>query len=120
MDMNSLKKFRSLLMAEKNRIIANSKQTLQNDLNVSTDDLPDEADLAASEINQSLVFELRNRERSILSKINVALQKMEEGTFGECDSCGETIGKKRLEARPFSILCVLCQEQTEHREKVYA
>ncbi len=93
MDMNSLKKFRNILMTERERIISNSKETIRNDLNVSTDDLPDEADLAAAEVNQALVFELRNRERQILTKINFALQKMDDGTFGECETCGEDISK---------------------------
>jgi DnaK suppressor protein len=120
MDVQTIDKFKRVLVAERERLLNNTKESLKHDLNISTDDLPDEADLAASEINQSLTFELRNRERMMISKINTALSKIQDGSFGECDSCEETIEKRRLEARPFSTLCVACQEQSEHREKIYA
>ncbi len=120
MNVQTMNKFKNILMAERERLLNNSKESIKHDLNVSTDDLPDEADLAASEINQSLTFELRNRERVMISKINTALQMIQEGTFGLCKSCEEPIEKRRLDARPFSILCVSCQEQHEHKEKVYA
>ena len=120
MDVQTIHKFKGILLAERERLLNISKESIKNDLNISPDDLPDEADLAASEINQSLTFELRNRERVMISKINTAIQKIHEGTFGLCSMCEEEIEKRRLEARPFSTLCVACQEQTEHREKVYA
>ena len=120
MNVQTIDKFKRILVAERERLLNNSKESIKHDLNTSTDDLPDEADLAASEINQSLTFELRNRERVMISKINTALQKIKEGTFGLCQACEEPIEKRRLDARPFSTLCVACQEQHEHKEKVYA
>ncbi len=93
---------------------------MDQELNISQDDLPDEADLAATEINQNLVFKLRDRERQLLSKINEALHRMDEGSFGTCIDCEEPIEPKRLEARPVSTLCLKCKEQQEHREKIYA
>jgi DnaK suppressor protein len=120
MNTQTMSKFKTILLAERERLIHNSKTSIKNDLNISTDDLPDEADLAASEINQSLTFELRNRERMMIAKINTALQRIQDGTFGECEFCEEQIEKRRLEARPFSTLCVGCQEMHEHKEKVYA
>jgi DnaK suppressor protein len=120
MDVQTVTKFQKILVAERERLLNNSKETIKHEINVSTDDLPDEADLAASEITQSLTFELRKRERVMISKINTALQRIQDGNFGSCDGCEEPIEKRRLEARPFSILCVACQEQHEHREKVYA
>ena len=120
MDVQTVGKFKKILSAERERLLQVSKESIRYDLNTSTDDLPDEADLAASEINQSLTFELRNRERVMIAKIDTALQKIQDGTFGECESCEEAIEKRRLEARPFSTLCVSCQEQHEHKEKVYA
>jgi DnaK suppressor protein len=120
MNTQTISKFKNILLAERDRLIENSKTSIKNDLNISTDDLPDEADLAASEINQSLTFELRNRERVMIAKINTALKRIQDGTFGECESCEEAIEKRRLEARPFSTFCVSCQEMHEHKEKVYA
>lgn len=120
MNTQTISKFKKILLAERDRLLENSKACIKNDLNISPDDLPDEADLAASEINQSLTFELRNRERVMIAKINTALKRIQDGTFGECESCEETIEKRRLEARPFSTFCVSCQEMHEHKEKVYA
>jgi DnaK suppressor protein len=120
MDVQTISKFKRVLIAERERLLNNSKESIKHDLNTSTDDLPDEADLAASEINQSLTFELRNRERTMIAKINTALAKISQGSFGLCETCEEPIEKRRLDARPFSTFCVSCQEMQEHREKIYA
>jgi DnaK suppressor protein len=120
MDVQSVVKFKKILTAERDRLLNVSKESIKHDLNISTDDLPDEADLAASEITQSLTFELRNRERIMIAKIDTALARIQDGSFGECEGCEEAIEKRRLEARPFSTFCVACQEQHEHREKIYA
>lgn len=120
MDAKSLVRFRKLLLEEKQRILTNSKNALKNELALSPDDLPDETDLAASEVSQNLVFKLRDRERQLLGKIDEALARMEEGTFGTCLECEEPIEPRRLEARPVSTLCIACKERQEHREKIYA
>lgn len=120
MDKKTLQKFRKSLLEEKQRILNNSRNTLSNELAISTDDLPDEADLATTEINQNLVFKLRDRERHLLTKIDEALGRMEEGAFGTCEECEEPIEMKRLEARPVSTLCLSCKERDERREKLYA
>jgi hypothetical protein len=73
MDVQSVVKFKKILTAERERLLNVSKESIKHDLNISTDDLPDEADLAASEITQSLTFELRNRERIMIAKIDTAL-----------------------------------------------
>ena len=101
-------------------MLNNSKESLKNELNISPDDLPDETDLAATEINQNLVFKLRERERQLLRKIDEALIRIDAGSFGICDGCEENIEPRRLEARPVSTLCIACKEREEHREKIYA
>jgi DnaK suppressor protein len=120
MDAKTQTKYKKLLLEEKQRILNNSKNALKNELALSPDDLPDETDLAASEINQNLVFKLRDRERQLLSKIDEALARIEEGTFGTCTDCEEPIEVRRLEARPVSDLCIACKERQEHKEKIYA
>ncbi len=120
MEAKLLARYRMLLLDEKQRILNNSKNALKNELVLSPDDLPDETDLAASEINQNLVFKLRDRERQLLSKIDEALSRMDEGTFGTCEDCEEPIEPRRLEARPVSTMCIACKEKQEHREKIYA
>jgi DnaK suppressor protein len=120
MDAKNLAKFKKILLEEKQRVLMNSKNAVKTELSVSTDDLPDETDLAASEVNQNLVFKLRDRERLLLMKIDEALARVEEGTFGICLDCEEPIEPRRLEARPVSTLCIACKETEEHKEKVYA
>ncbi len=120
MDAKTLARYRKLLLEEKQRILNNAKNALRNEIALSPDDLPDETDLAASEINQNLVFKLRDRERQLLSKIDEALSRIEEGSFGTCVECEEPIEPRRLEARPVSTLCIACKEKEEHREKIYA
>src|SRR6476469_4948269 len=120
MDAKTLAKYKKLLLEEKQRILNNSKNALKHELSLSPDDLPDETDLAASEINQNLVFKLRDRERQLLSKIDEAMERIEAGTYGACEECEEPIEPRRLEARPVSTLCIACKEKQEHREKIYA
>lgn len=116
----SLNKFKRLLQEERERILKNTRSALQAELAHSTDDLMDETDLAVSEISQSLVFKLRDRERLLLQKIDQAMFRMAAGTFGICDDCEEMIEPRRLEARPVSTLCIACKEREEHREKIFA
>ena len=119
MDQKQLTKFKKMLLEEKQRVMNNTRKNL-DDIKVDTDDLPDETDLAASEVSQALAFKLRDRERLLLAKIDQALAKIEEGTFGVCEDCEEPIEIRRLEARPVSTLCISCKERQEHREKVFA
>jgi DnaK suppressor protein len=119
MDQKQLNKFRKLLLEERQKLMNNSRRDL-DDIKVDSDDLPDETDLAATEVSQTLAFKLRDRERLLLSKINTALEKIEEGSFGTCEDCEEPIEPRRLEARPVSTLCIACKERQEHREKVFA
>src|SRR5476649_1214314 len=119
MEASILTKYKRLLLEEKQRIINNSKNALKNELALSPDDLPDETDLAANEVNQNLVFKLRDRERLLLQKIDEALARIDEGSFGTCMECEEPIETRRLEVRPVSTLCIACKEKQEHREKIY-
>jgi DnaK suppressor protein len=121
MDAKTLGRFKKTLLEEKQRLLNNSKNAVKNaDLAISTDDLADETDLAAVEIGQNIQFKLRDRERQLLSKIDEALARMDEGSFGTCEDCEEAIEPRRLEARPVSTLCIACKEKQEHREKIYA
>jgi DnaK suppressor protein len=76
-------------------------------------------DLAASEYIQSFEFRLRGREKNLLAKVDLALKKIEDGSFGICEVCDEQIGKKRLEARPETSLCIKCKEDQERDERTF-
>src|SRR5438105_11039455 len=106
------------MLEEKRRaVLDRARKTLSEDMTLDTNDLPDEMDLAASEYIQSFEFRLRGREKMLLTKIDNALRKIEEGTFGICETCEEPIGKKRLEARPETNLCIKCKEDQEREER---
>jgi DnaK suppressor protein len=115
-----LKKFKSLLTEKRDEIVKKARLTLEQDMTLDTDDLPDEMDLASSEYLQSFTFRLRGREKVFLEKIQKALLKIEDGSFGTCEECGEEISLKRLEARPETNLCIRCKEDQERREKDYS
>jgi DnaK suppressor protein len=112
-----LKKFRDLLGSKRREIIKKAQQTLDQDMSLDANDLPDEMDLASSEYLQSFTFRLRGREKVFLDKIQKAIEKIENGSFGVCDDCGEKISVKRLEARPETTLCIRCKEDQERVEK---
>jgi RNA polymerase-binding transcription factor len=119
MKKTDLKRFKQILLAKKKAILSNAEQTLTEDMQLDANDLPDEMDLASSEYLQSFQFRLRGREKFFLSKIDKALAKIEDGTFGTCETCEEEISLKRLEARPETTLCIRCKEDQERREKDY-
>src|SRR5690606_6993472 len=108
-----------MLEDSKASLLESAKRTLMEESNFDTDDLPDEIDLASSEYAQSMVFRLRDREKFLLMKIDRALKRVEDGTFGVCERCEEDISLKRLEARPVTTLCIRCKEEQEKREKSY-
>ena len=114
-----LNRFRGILEEKKEEILRNAKRTLNEDMTLDVDDLPDEMDLASSEYLQSFQFRLRGREKTFLKKIDHALAKIDQGTFGICEECEEPISMKRLEARPETTLCIRCKEDQERTEKAY-
>jgi DnaK suppressor protein len=114
-----LKRFKEILLEKKDEILRNAKRTLNEDMTLDADDLPDEMDLASSEYIQSFTFRLRGREKTFLKKIDHALAKIEAGTFGICEECEEPISTKRLDARPETTLCIRCKEDQERIEKSY-
>jgi DnaK suppressor protein len=112
-----LKKFQEMLEEKKRSVLDRARLTLSENMTLDTNDLPDEMDLASSEYIQSFEFRLRGREKSLLGKLDLALRKIEAGIFGMCEVCDEPIGKKRLEARPETSLCIKCKEDQEREER---
>ncbi len=112
-----IEKFQKLLTGQRDQLTGNAKRAVSGDIHVDPDDFPDEIDTASSEVNLAFQGRLRERERGLLAKINSALEKIEDGVFGECESCGEDIGVKRLEARPVADLCIDCKSEQEKLER---
>ena len=111
-----LKKFEKILNDMRDRLVNNAKAALTGDIHLDPDDFPDEIDTASSESGLAFIGRLRERERVLIQKIEGALERIREGEYGECTSCGEDIGLKRLEARPVATLCIDCKSQQEKLE----
>jgi DnaK suppressor protein len=110
--------FRQKLLAWKDEILKESKLTLQA-LQEENVNHPDLADRASSETDRAIELRARDRQRKLIAKIDAALQRIEDNTYGYCEETGEPISLKRLEARPIATLSVEAQERHEKREKVY-
>src|SRR3954452_24079083 len=110
--------FRAKLLAWKDEILRESRVTLQT-LQEENVNHPDLADRASSETDRAIELRARDRQRKLISKIDAALQRIEDNTYGYCEETGEPISLKRLEARPIATLSVEAQERHEKREKVY-
>ncbi|MSP26471.1 MAG: conjugal transfer protein TraR [Myxococcales bacterium] len=120
MNKTQFKKFKTLLEIKREEIVKKAQQTLSEDMTLDANELPDEMDQASTEYLQSFTFRLRGREKSFLTKIDRALEKINDGSFGDCETCGEEIQDKRLEARPETTLCIRCKEEQEREEKDFA
>ena len=110
--------FRRKLLAWKDDILRESRETLTA-LQNESENHPDIADRASSETDRAIELRARDRQRKLISKIDAALQRIEDNTYGYCEETGEPISLKRLEARPIATLSVEAQERHEKREKVY-
>ena len=110
--------FRERLLAWREDILKEAKETLQH-LQDENQNHPDLADRASSETDRAIELRARDRQRKVISKIDAALQRIEDGTYGYCEETGEPIALKRLEARPIATLSVEAQERHERRERIY-
>ncbi len=118
MNPNQIEYFKNLLNSWKNDLLKGSSTTISN-LKEESSNKPDNADRASIESERSLELRTRDRERKLISKINKALRKIEEGTYGYCEDTNEPISIKRLIARPIATLSLEAQESHEKSEKIY-
>ncbi len=110
--------FRRKLENWKDDILRESRETIEN-LQEESQNHPDMADRASSESDRALELRTRDRQRKLISKIDAALKRIEDGTYGYCEETGDPIGLARLDARPIATLSLEAQEMHERREKVY-
>lgn len=110
--------FRLKLMQWRDDILKEAKDTLQH-LQDDNQNHPDLADRASSETDRAIELRARDRQRKLIAKIDAALQRIDDGTYGYCEETGEPISLKRLEARPIATLSIEAQERHERRERVY-
>ena len=113
-----LEYFKQKLLNWKEDILRESRETLAH-LQAETENHPDLADRATSETDRALELRTRDRQRKLISKIDEALRRIEDGSYGYCEDTGEPIGVARLEARPIATLSLEAQERHERRERVH-
>lgn len=120
MKKKELDQFKKILLEEKTKIsrhLEDISESSEKDMEVEISG--DMADLASLEMNQAGLSKIGKREEQLLKKINLALQKIEDKTFGECENCGEEIALARLMARPVAQLCIDCKTEQESMERRY-
>lgn len=118
MDYEALEKFKSMFEEERKKLVY-SRSIIDETLGMAREDMADESDLTAQELEKSMRTRLRSREALYLKKINEALRRIYDGDFGVCEECGGDIEIRRLEARPTATMCVSCKEDQEHQEQLH-
>lgn len=116
MEEAKLEFFRGMLQEEMRVLLEDAGKTV-SEMTADTTNFPDPNDRATQESDRSFELRIRDRERKLLNKIREALERIDDGTFGTCDTCGEDISEARLKARPVTTLCIDCKMEEERKEK---
>ena len=111
-----LSMFRDLLNERKEELLGEASRTA-NGMGEGREQFPDPSDRASLEGNRNLTLRIRDRERKLVTKIDEALGRIDDGTYGICEECGEQIGVERLKARPVTTLCIICKAEQEADER---
>lgn len=118
MDSNQMEKFRNMLTRQLDRIL-NQAKISRSELAAENNREAEYIDQAATHSDQAMRLRFRSRESRLLSKMRIALARIDDGTYGECEICGEPISIKRLEARPMTTKCIHCKEEEERLELLF-
>jgi len=116
MNKKDLAYFRNKLEDMSSNILTEAEKTI-SDMTDHTDNYPDPTDRASAESDRSFELRIRDRERKLLNKIKEAIERIDNGSYGICDDCGDDIAKERLEARPVTTFCIDCKTRQEQEEK---
>ncbi len=108
------------LTKQREDLLSEAENTLTSKISSEKESFPDPTDQAVAELDSNFTLRLRGREQKLLKKIDEAIARIEDGTYGVCESCGEQISTKRLEARPVTTLCIECKTRQEEQEKMHA
>ena len=116
MDERQLREFRDLLLERRRELLQEAGRTVGGMTTDDKEQYPDPTDRASLESNRNAELRIRDRERKLLEKIDAALQRLVDGTYGECEECGDMISVGRLRARPVTTLCIQCKAEQEAKE----
>ena len=119
MDQERINYFKKKLEAEAENLLSEADKTL-TDMTDQSEHYPDPTDRASAESDRNFELRLRDRERKLLSKVKLAIVRIEDESYGLCDDCGDDISDERLEARPVTTLCIECKTKQENHEKTHA
>jgi DnaK suppressor protein len=108
------------LIKQRQDLLTEAEHTLTSKISSEKESFPDPTDQAVAELDNNFVLRLRGREQKLLKKIDDAISRIDSGVYGVCESCGEQISMKRLEARPVTTLCIECKTRQEEEEKLQA
>ncbi len=117
MDKKQLAEFRTLLQSQMNELLQDAGKTV-SDMTEDTINFPDPTDRASLESDRNFELRIRDRERRLINKIREALGRIDDATFGQCESCEDKISVERLRARPVTTLCIDCKTEQERQEKI--
>jgi DnaK suppressor protein len=117
MDFDKREYFRCILQEEMRALLEEAEKTV-SEMTADTTSFPDPNDRATQESDRTFELRIRDRERRLLNKIREALERIDDGTFGTCEMCGEQISEARLKARPVTTLCIDCKIEQEKKEKM--
>ena len=112
-----LKHFQNLLNEKLDELLKEADRTVDVMTDAKAENFPDPTDRASLESNRNFTLRIRDRERKLIAKIKEALTRIDDGSYGKCEECGEKIGRERLEARPVTTLCIDCKSLQEVRER---
>jgi DnaK suppressor protein len=115
---NKLLAIKKKLLKQRTELLSEAEQTLNSKISTEKESFPDPTDQAVAELDSNFLLRLRGREQKLLKKIDEAIARIDGGTYGVCESCGEQISIKRLEARPVTTLCIECKTRQEEEEKL--
>jgi DnaK suppressor protein len=117
MNKDRLEYFKQYLTNQRDTLVSEAMKTVE-DMSDEEETFPDPTDRASLESDRNFLLRIRDRERKLIVKINEALARIEAGTFGICEMCGEDISEERLKARPVTTLCIDCKTEEEEKEKI--
>jgi len=112
-----LKHYQDLLNEKLEELLKEADRTVDGMTDAKAENFPDPTDRASLESNRNFTLRIRDRERKLIVKIKEALARIDDGSYGKCEECGENIGRERLEARPVTTLCIDCKSLQEAEER---
>jgi DnaK suppressor protein len=117
MDQEKISFFKTLLEERLRVLLEEAGRTASDMRQDSNGDFPDPTDRASLEADRNFLLRIKDRERKLILKLKEALDRIDDGTFGICESCGRSISEKRLMARPVTTLCIECKTEDEKKER---